>query len=192
MKKLVKQTLIITVALILVLAFPMSLTAYAGCQCAESGCDRKTDSGIYCRLHKCGYTGCHDRKGDNGSIYCNYHAREKLGNSSSYKNSCITSGCYRSKAKDSSYCSVHKCKYTKCTSKVTNEGYCYTHWKESNANTKKSYTPSRKTTSSKSSTKQKKYEMPDCDDYENLDDFLDDWDGCMPDGSDAEDYWYNW
>ena len=29
-------------------------------------------------------------------------------------------------------------------------------------------------------------------DYDDLDDFLDDWDGCMPDGSDAEDYWGNW
>lgn len=34
--------------------------------------------------------------------------------------------------------------------------------------------------------------MPDCDDYESFDDFMDDWDGKMPDGSNAEDYWDNW
>lgn len=39
---------------------------------------------------------------------------------------------------------------------------------------------------------QTKPEMPDCDDYENYEDFMDDWDGYMPDGSDAEDYWEDW
>ena len=44
----------------------------------------------------------------------------------------------------------------------------------------------------KSSKKSSKVEWPDCDDYEDEDDFLDDWDGNMPDGSDAMDYWDNW
>ncbi len=57
--------------------------------------------------------------------------------------------------------------------------------------TKKKTTTRKKTSTSKKSTK-KKVVMPDCDDYDSLDDFLDDWDGCMPDGSDAEDYWDNW
>ena len=39
---------------------------------------------------------------------------------------------------------------------------------------------------------QKKPELPDCDDYEGYEDFMDDWDGYMPDGSDAEDYWEDW
>ena len=34
--------------------------------------------------------------------------------------------------------------------------------------------------------------MPDCDDYESYEEFMDDWDGDMPDGSDAEDYWEEW
>ncbi len=51
---------------------------------------------------------------------------------------------------------------------------------------------SRKYSSSKKTTPSKKVEMPDCDDYEDYDDFMDDWDGNMPDGSDAEDYWENW
>ena len=35
-------------------------------------------------------------------------------------------------------------------------------------------------------------DMPDCDDYEDWDEFMDDWDGNMPDGSDASDYWDDW
>ena len=35
-------------------------------------------------------------------------------------------------------------------------------------------------------------ELPDCGDYESYEDFMDDWDGYMPDGSDAEDYWEDW
>ena len=34
--------------------------------------------------------------------------------------------------------------------------------------------------------------MPDCDDYEDFDEFMDEWEGRMPDGSNAEDYWENW
>ena len=39
---------------------------------------------------------------------------------------------------------------------------------------------------------QRKPELPDCDDYEGYEDFMDDWDGYMPDGSNAEDYWEDW
>ncbi len=34
--------------------------------------------------------------------------------------------------------------------------------------------------------------MPDCDDYEDWSEFMDDWDGFMPDESDASDYWDDW
>ena len=37
-----------------------------------------------------------------------------------------------------------------------------------------------------------KSNMPDCDDYDSFEDFMDDWDGYMPGGIDAEDYWENW
>ena len=50
-------------------------------------------------------------------------------------------------------------------------------------------TPTPVYTSPKS---QKKPELPDCGDYESYEDFMDDWDGYMPDGSDAEDYWEDW
>lgn len=50
-------------------------------------------------------------------------------------------------------------------------------------------TPTPVYTSPKS---QKKPELPDCGDYESYEDFMDDWDGYMPDDSDAEDYWEDW
>ena len=69
-------------------------------------------------------------------------------------------------------------------------------------NTKKSYTKknskkstgsgSYKKSSSKKSSKKSCQEWPDCDDYWDEDEFLDDWDGNMPDDSDAMDYWDNW
>ena len=51
-----------------------------------------------------------------------------------------------------------------------------------------------KSSGRKSSHKTYSYEqyMPDCDDYESWEEFMDDWDGNMPDGSDASDYWDNW
>ena len=68
------------------------------------------------------------------------------------------------------------------------KGYCNNHaWQISGKTT-----TSNKTTTKKKTSSGKKYEMPDCDDYDSYDDFMDDWDGCMPDGSDAEDYWENW
>lgn len=45
---------------------------------------------------------------------------------------------------------------------------------------------------SSAASRSKEAEWPDCDDYEDFEEFMDDWDGHMPDGSDAEDYWDNW
>ena len=69
-------------------------------------------------------------------------------------------------------------------------------------NSKNSYTKKGSTKSSgksdykkpytKKSSKKASKEWPDCDDYWDEDEFLDDWDGNMPDGSDAMDYWDNW
>ncbi len=59
-------------------------------------------------------------------------------------------------------------------------------------NTKKSSGSSYKKSSGKKSSKKSCQEWPDCDDYWDEDEFLDDWDGNMPDGSDAMDYWDNW
>ena len=78
--------------------------------------------------------------------------------------------------------------------KKSNTKYSSTYKKStSKKNTKKNYTKkdSKKSSGKKSSKKCYK-EWPDCDDYEDEDDFLDDWDGNMPDDSDAMDYWDNW
>lgn len=75
--------------------------------------------------------------------------------------------------------------YKKNTSKKSNY---------SKKNTKKSSGSSYKKSINKKSSKKssKSVEWPDCDDYWDEDEFLDDWDGNMPDGSDAMDYWDNW
>ena len=98
-------------------------------------------------------------------------------------------------AKTSSTNQKHYGTYTK---KNTNKSSTKKNTKSSYSGkkntTKKSNGSSyKKSTSKKSSKKSSKHvEWPDCDDYEDEDDFLDDWDGNMPDDSDAMDYWDNW
>lgn len=104
--------------------------------------------------------------------------------------------------------SAQICLHSGCKQKCyKNDRYCYKHRidspsKNNSKKTKNSYknsSQSKKSTGSKYSSKKKKTtkksyvdEMPDCDDYDNWGEFMDDWDGNMPDGSDASDYWDNW
>lgn len=101
----------------------------------------------------------------------------------SAKKRCAVKGCNKSPMSYSSYCNLHGCMHSGCTRKRI-DGSCYCSMHRSD---------SKKSTSKK---KKKSYiykiEMPDCDDYEDWEEFMDDWDGCMPDGSDASDYWDNW
>ncbi len=86
--------------------------------------------------------------------------------------------------------------------KKTNTNYSSTYKKNSTKKNKKNnYTKNSKKSSSKSSyqksnskksSRKSCAEWPDCDDYWDEDEFLDDWDGNMPDDSDAMDYWDNW
>jgi len=164
MKNIIKNTIIVVGFIVLLtLVIPLKISA-ASKKCSASGCNRTATRGNYCSTHGCAECGSYR---NNGSVYCNYHASIKLSNR---KDVCLRSGCYRAKATGSSYCSEHTIKTTSNSSKTT-------------SSRKKSYN---------SSSKSSKYEMPDCDDYEGYDDFMDDWDGCMPDGSDAEDYWEDW
>jgi len=109
------------------------------------------------------------------------------------KPKCIKSGCNSEQASGSSYCYLHK-PYTSSSSYSKSSGSSsYSSGSSSKSSTSSS--SSKNTTSnysSKSYSTNKKVEMPDCDDYEDFEDFMDDWDGYMPDGSDAEDYWDNW
>lgn len=135
---------------------------------------------------QCREEGCSRARGDNGTIYCDSHAAAYV-REQGY-NDCADSGCYSYRMKSSMYCSRHTCEWTDCThKKSSNSDYCSTHERElENARKKRQ----QSTSSKKKATTE--YEMPDCDDYDSYDDFMDDWDGEMPDGGDAEDYWEDW
>lgn len=144
---------IVAFALIAFIAISMtSVTAYAGRTCSHSGCDRSVDSGSYCKLHKCGKTGCLNEKGGNGTIYCNSHARSYA--SSTGKKTCAASGCYASASGSGSYCYSHTCIKDKCKNKrVEDSNYCSTH--EPKADSKKTGTSTKSKTNVKSTTKSK-------------------------------------
>lgn len=99
----------------------------------------------------------------------------------------------------------HMCYELGCTETISGKArYCKIHQIRNDAKqranqdaAKKKTTGSNTSTPSSRTTVNSNYKrttttMPDCDDYESYDDFLDDWDGNMPDGSDASDYWDDW
>ncbi len=96
---------------------------------------------------------------------------------------CIKAGCNNKCATGSSYCYTHK---PSSTTKKSNN----TKKKNNNINKKSSRT--YKSSKKKTPKKTDHIDMPDCDDYGSWGEFMDDWDGNMPDGSDASDYWDNW
>ena len=109
------------------------------------------------------------------------------GAKSSSTKTCFKSGCKNKCAPGSSYCYIHK-----SHSNVKKDSRWETKKSNSSKSTKKSSGSSK---SGKRKITKKSYytdDMPDCDDYDNWGEFMDDWDGNMPDGSDASDYWDNW
>lgn len=98
---------------------------------------------------------------------------------------CFVVDCSKPKVANGDYCIDHTCHSGFCTYKVTDGGqYCDKHTEKKQPN---------KSSSSGSYVFHGSHtEWPDCDDYDSLEDFLDDWDGEMPNGMDAEDYWDNW
>ena len=161
---------------------------------SKSSSSKSSSSSSGLEYRRCGKNGC-ERNGNNGNgtVFCDYHAAQYARESG--KMTCSVSGCYDSRTSNSSYCYTHTCRKDGCYNKASDSSddrYCSTHSTKSSksstsSTSKTTYTPSKKYTSSKPKKK-----MPDCDDYEDYDDFMDDWDGNMPDGSDAEDYWENW
>lgn len=135
--------------------------------CKERNCDQDAVGGSdYCSFHKCSVEGCTKKVSKNG--YCSSHQTKKSREGIEKKTSktCAVNGCTKSPQKNSMYCKKHTCTKKNCyRQKKSKALYCREHLKK---------------------------EMPDCDDYDSFDDFMDDWDGRMPDGSDAEDYWENW
>lgn len=180
-----------------------SIESYAGNRyCCISGCSNKAvDSRTkYCADHKCAVGNCdYQRMGTKGIEYCTGHYHSK-----GAAVTCAKRGCDRKTVKSSKYCSAHTCQRGDlgCYNMVdgANEKCqsCKAKAKEEEKNKKskgkkgKTYGGSTSSSKDKSSSKKKKPQMPDCDDYEDYDDFMDEWDGRMPDGSDAEDYWENW
>lgn len=208
--------------LIAVLATPVPVHAASKCAYYSKysgGCTKDAISGSrYCKTHTCSASGCNSLTTGGANSRCSSCQKKYLYDSGITSPGCNYSGCSSKKSADSFYCSTHTCHHGSCTSKViSGSRYCSSHtcgkgrsgcYKEvSSANekcssckagttkkgTSNNINTTKKTTSNKQSTsKKKKYVMPDCDDYESYEDFMDDWDGCMPDGSDAEDYWENW
>ena len=129
----------------------------------------------------CQYDGC-SREAIHESIFCERHT-------------CHRAGCNIKICRNGTYCIFHTCQGGNygCFNKVDVSGQKCDQCKgissystPSKNNSDHTYRPK------KNSTSHKEIEMPDCDDYEDYEDFMDNWDGYMPDGSDAEDYWENW
>lgn len=118
----------------------------------------------------CSYPGCENAP-KRGSKYCWNHSTSDSRHSSGSHSSSESSSATTDESEDrwdSTTSSTDS--YSTTTRTTTEDPYIY----------------NRRTTEAT------EYEMPDCDDYEDYDDFMDDWDGDMPDGSDAEDYWEDW
>lgn len=149
--------------------------------CQYRGCDKTVDdSGVYCFVH------------NENSDY-NKEVREILSTPADPDtlNRCWVDGCYSKRGEDHAYCTKHECSAPGCLrQKKDGYNYCENHIDTANTGNHSSGASSSHTGSN--STASESFEMPDCDDYESYEEFMDDWDGCMPDGSNAEDYWDNW
>lgn len=157
-----KLTFIFTVSFMII---TMCIPVFAASNCLHKGCTRKPVPGP----NRDGY--CYEHSPKNQAVKCS----EK--------------GCTNNAYHGSKYCSFHECGATSCKSKkAPNSGFCYSHASYDEVLRKHNSSSAKKTKKSSSS----KRKMPDCDDYDSYEDFMDDWDGFMPDGSDAEDYWENW
>ena len=165
--------LLIVTSLVCMMIF--AAPVYARDICKVSGCRNTAVSGSsYCNEHKCSVFGCDNKVKKNG--YCSKHqttSSKKTGTSETTNSKTTTSSkicavnkCSSKVTTGSKYCSKHTCKKKNCyNQKNANAEYCSQHLKTT---------------------------MPDCDDYEDYEEFMDEWDGNMPDGSDAEDYWEEW
>ena len=76
MKRLIATTA--TAIMIMTIAVPVYAGTKYNATCASPGCDyERSDHSSYCRLHTCQETDCYSYR-NNGSVYCDRHAREKL------------------------------------------------------------------------------------------------------------------
>lgn len=194
-----KVNLLIAIAVVFISSMIPAMEVKAARHCHADGCNNSVNEEyLYCNEHKCAVSTC-DNKKLKGSMFCSGHTCNGG-----------RSGCYKRVASANAKCSTCKAnaekkKAAKASVTTTNKSSVTS----GNGSAKKQSSSSKKTTSAKNSNSSKKGNnsnnkktsnkgtnkkiiMPDCDDYVDYDDFMDEWDGCMPDGSDAEDYWENW
>lgn len=188
-------------------------------KCHYKDCDKdKAYGSEYCHDHTCKDKGCYAIKAKEEE-WCATHKAiheeegRKWREAYNKKPDCIVKDCKFKAQQEGGYCVVHRC--IRCNNRcIDGKQYCINHTckepgcfngvkeknttcdsckneaiKKKNAEIARQNEKYKKSTSKKTT---KKYSMPDCDDYDSYDDFMDDWDGFMPDGSDAEDYWENW
>lgn len=105
-----------------------------------------------------------------------------------YDGLCAHPFCIEKPEEGKNYCKRHICFHEDCEEPVLNNGIVC----EKHRITKEELVKKEVPAPMKSQSMVYEEEMPDCDDYESEEDFLDEWDGFMPDGSDAEDYWADW
>jgi len=183
--------------------------------CKAKGCSKdKISASQYCRKHTCEEKNCYNYK-DEDAKYCSEHEeyyRQKRAEreaEEAKKPNCHYSGCTYKAEYGHTYCLWHECLVPNCTRCVVADGlYCIKHTCiEPGCTNKatedsgrcsscekayKSKTTTKKKMTYKTKSKSTEVEWPDCDDYEDYGHFMDDWEGEMPDGSNAEDYWDDW
>lgn len=144
--------------------------------CSVKGC-AEIKTGAYCIDHTCTVERCTNEKtpaalycDEHGCYFCDNKKPAITGSNWCYKHTCSKNGCYAN-IREGVYCSKHQDTANQSTSSKNNSSSSYI---------------------SKYRSKKKIVNMPDPDDYDSYEDFMDDWDGNMPDGSDAEDYWEDW
>lgn len=169
-------------------------------KCAEPECDREQATGSsYCYIHKpSSYSGNSTGATSNYQGGSSTSGHASTGSTSTTENDiCHHGSCQKKVINGSRYCSSHTCGKGRngCYREVPGANELCSSCKEKKKNASSDSTSSTRSgsvNSKKNTSSTKKQEMPDCDDYESYDDFMDDWDGDMPDGSDAEDYWEDW
>ena len=195
------ESLIGTIVIMFICLGVVTLLAPKDSKCIEPGCDRdQAEDSNYCYLHKpVYYSGSSTGKSSSyqsGSSNSGYSGTGSTSDSES--DVCHHGSCEKKVISGSRYCSSHTCGKGRngCYREVpgANElcSSCKEKRKNSESNDSTSSTRSSTYNSKKSTSSTKCYDMPDCDDYESYEEFMDDWDGNMPDGSDAEDYWEDW
>ena len=170
-------TIIAIIAVLIVSFFTDPVIVEAKGTCAVAGCGRTAIShSSYCSVHTCCKPDCYKLR-NNGTVYCDAHAREWLRESG--QTACSISGCYAPAKSGSSYCSKHECEERGCHSiKVDGTKYCSKHNPSNKSGSSRGSSTSGSRTTSRSSnsrsTSSRKYDPYNVYSYSSAQDFADD------------------